>query len=105
PMPEVPANSREHPENGRNIRTTAAWDSCQLVVASERPCLHRQLATNNWPLLLDLLDLPVFQFQRGGSTENGRDDPDHALVGDELVDFAFEVDERAVGDLDPLALL
>src|SRR5205085_9981232 len=52
-----------------------------------------------------LLDLPVLQFQGGGAPEDRGDDPDHALVGDDLLDLALEVLERAVGDLDLVALL
>src|SRR5437867_7125387 len=54
---------------------------------------------------LHLLDLPILQFQWGGPAENGGDDPDHSLVGDDLLDLALEVLEGPVGDLDLVALL
>src|SRR5438874_733767 len=55
--------------------------------------------------LLHLLDLPVFQLQRGLAAEDGGHDADHPLVRDDLVDLALEVLERAVGDLDLVPLL
>src|SRR5687768_12158728 len=53
----------------------------------------------------DLFDLPVLEFQRRRASEDRRDDSDNALVGDDLVDLAFEVLECAVVDLDLVALL
>src|SRR5436190_3975390 len=53
---------------------------------------------------LNLLDLPILQLQRCRPAEDGGDDSHHSLVGHDFVDFAFEVDERAVGDLDAVAL-
>ena len=67
--------------------------------------LHASIQHSEFSIALHLLDLPIFQFQRRRPAEDRRDDPHHALVGDDLVHFAFEVDERAVGDLDLVALL
>src|SRR3954471_19739792 len=54
---------------------------------------------------LDLLNLPILQLQRRRPAEDGGDDADHSLVGHDFVDFAFEVDEGTIGDLDAVALV
>src|SRR5208337_292369 len=61
----------------------------------------------NTPTLyhLQFFDLPIFQFERRRPAENRRANPDHSLICDDLIDIAFEVDERAFGDLDAVAAL
>jgi len=51
-------------------------------------------------LVLNLLNLPIFQFQRGGSAEIVVMDADGSLVDNHFVHFTLEVHEGAVGHLD-----
>jgi len=54
----------------------------------------------NWLTAHSHFSICQYPSSAGRPTEDGGDDPDHALIGDDLVDFAFEVLKAPLVNLD-----